>query len=516
MSGTVLSLPFVQHPALERSSEEETLMMVGIDEDGDSNNDNSISSSNVVKQSHKWALAVVKRHFRLAIPVALALIFASIVSGFTTVHEVAAQSTQSWWLYSFNCRLPSTLVGVLQQVIIGVWHGSCTLNNAIWTMKIELFGSFLVYLLVAIIRDMRSPRLAKRMLACLFVFMLVPSNTQHTTQTVRLEWIDESNSRSGGVGRNKSRAKIDDIVQRVKLNPSVHTALLEQLDVPLIVKQVPKETEKTTTESTNHNSVKNYDAVPKSKPQILDDNVPLVRQLLENDSDNVPQRQYTLHELQYSKSFGTDYNPWTWYSGFVSGTWIALDMVSMTTTSTRRSAGWTWTDVIEFLVAFLCSTFPYSSVWTEHHVVWQGMNMITDLMQVGSLNSMSFWHMIGASCLVHLVVRRRRLFQGFLCHSLALWLGQISFSLYLIHIPILYTVTCWWYNKLRVYNHAPWSQGGAALTALLLSLPVMILIASVFERYVDQPSIRISSIIGNQILGEGETHNRDSRRFRKL
>lgn len=447
MSGTVLSMPFLN---------------VGTSIDNGSR--------------QKWALAVVKRYFRLAIPVAVALVFSYFVAGFTTVHEKTAQSTQSWWLYNFFCRRPPTVFGLLQQIFVGVWQGSCTLNNAIWTMRTELFGSYLVYLLAGILREIPSPTLAKRLLACLFLFMLVPSNTELSRQSVRLDWMETSSGTNSNI-----------VMQRVKLNPVSHAALLEQLNVPLTIKQVTKKT--TLVDSSEAEG----SIVSESPPRTLDDNLPLLNRLLHGEQE----RHYTLQELQYSKVFGPANNPWTWYAGFVSGIFIAVDM----TTTTAPANAPLWVDALEILAAYLCATYPYAAVWTQHNIIWRSMHTVTETMMLGSSNSLPFWHIIGASCLVHFVVRRHQLLNPYLCHPICLWLGKISFALYLIHIPIVFTLTCWLYNKLRVANNTPWTHDHASLMALLLSIPAMLLIAWIFHLYVDRPAIRLSSITGKKIMG---------------
>lgn len=72
------------------------------------------------------------------------------------------------------------------------------------------------------------------------------------------------------------------------------------------------------------------------------------------------------------------------------------------------------------------------------------------------------------------------------------WLGKISFSLYLIHYPVLCTAVAFGFNHLITrlpygFSIAVASAGGFGLT---------IVIAILFERWIDRPSITLSRTVG--------------------
>lgn len=79
-------------------------------------------------------------------------------------------------------------------------------------------------------------------------------------------------------------------------------------------------------------------------------------------------------------------------------------------------------------------------------------------------------------------------------------LGKLSFSLYLTHIPILFTFTCRVFLWLYSFHE---NMALASVGALLLSLPVMLGAAMVFWTFVDEPSIRWSKEIARHMLGPG-------------
>lgn len=70
----------------------------------------------------------------------------------------------------------------------------------------------------------------------------------------------------------------------------------------------------------------------------------------------------------------------------------------------------------------------------------------------------------------------------------ALWLGKISFSLYLIHFPILFSLGAW------IFLHALVTLGylSSVLLVFLVCIPVTVFLASLFEVYVDRRAISAS------------------------
>jgi peptidoglycan/LPS O-acetylase OafA/YrhL len=68
------------------------------------------------------------------------------------------------------------------------------------------------------------------------------------------------------------------------------------------------------------------------------------------------------------------------------------------------------------------------------------------------------------------------------------WLGRLSFSLYLIHFPILFTLTSWGFVVLL-----RWLPFGIAMVAAIIGgLGVTVVAAMLFERWVDRPAIALS------------------------
>lgn len=76
-------------------------------------------------------------------------------------------------------------------------------------------------------------------------------------------------------------------------------------------------------------------------------------------------------------------------------------------------------------------------------------------------------------------------------------LGKYTFSLYLVHKLVLFSLTTGlfvWFMSFMYFNQA-------ALLSITLSIPVILVATYLFERFVDSPSIKVSGIFANWLLG---------------
>jgi peptidoglycan/LPS O-acetylase OafA/YrhL len=72
------------------------------------------------------------------------------------------------------------------------------------------------------------------------------------------------------------------------------------------------------------------------------------------------------------------------------------------------------------------------------------------------------------------------------------WFGKISFSLYLTHFPVLFTVIAAAYTLEAA--HVPY--GASLAIGIVGGIAVSLAIATLFERWIDRPAIRLSHVSG--------------------
>jgi peptidoglycan/LPS O-acetylase OafA/YrhL len=77
-------------------------------------------------------------------------------------------------------------------------------------------------------------------------------------------------------------------------------------------------------------------------------------------------------------------------------------------------------------------------------------------------------------------------FAHFLELRIVQWLGRISFSLYLVHVPIL-IATAWFLRGIAWY----WTP--------VVAIPIALLVATLFTRFIERPSHRLSQWIGRTV-----------------
>ena len=95
---------------------------------------------------------------------------------------------------------------------------------------------------------------------------------------------------------------------------------------------------------------------------------------------------------------------------------------------------------------------------------------------------------IGATCLLALLLLSKGL-QRFLSSQVCLFLGKISFSLYLSHYLVLYTFSCW----ILLYLSKGLNYLDAVLISVILSFFVMIAVAYLCYFWIDRFAVTLSS-----------------------
>jgi peptidoglycan/LPS O-acetylase OafA/YrhL len=99
-----------------------------------------------------------------------------------------------------------------------------------------------------------------------------------------------------------------------------------------------------------------------------------------------------------------------------------------------------------------------------------------------------------AACALVVIVLHMQAAQRFLSRRGLLWLGSRSFSLYLVHEPIAVSIGILLGGR------------GPALVTLMLSIPLALLVAELFFRLIERPSLRLARAAGRPAGAERATH----------
>ena len=93
-----------------------------------------------------------------------------------------------------------------------------------------------------------------------------------------------------------------------------------------------------------------------------------------------------------------------------------------------------------------------------------------------------------------ITVMNSELLRRFFSHKIPVWLGKISFSVYLVHHPIICSLACYLFLYLG-YQHAY-----SAIVTSLISFGFILAMGYLFTKLIDGPAIRYSNAIAKKLL----------------
>lgn len=128
-----------------------------------------------------------------------------------------------------------------------------------------------------------------------------------------------------------------------------------------------------------------------------------------------------------------------------------------------------------------CSFLPVSlKIFPPYHL----LEIIND--------SQIFWQTIGA-CLVVFVVKNRIEFSNIASIKVFNFLGKISFSLYLIHVPFICFFESWFIHTAIMKFHV--YQPIAIMVCFIIGTILLLLLSIVFEKYIDSNGVKIGGLV---------------------
>jgi len=120
------------------------------------------------------------------------------------------------------------------------------------------------------------------------------------------------------------------------------------------------------------------------------------------------------------------------------------------------------------------------------------------------INWQMLWLTIGSTALVGIVLCVEQVGSFFASPKVA-FLGKYTFSLYLVHLVVLFTFTMAAF--LFLYGRLGFGYNVSAILSMLMSIPVVIALTVLFEKYVDAPSIKLSATFSIILLSEKKILN---------
>ena len=111
------------------------------------------------------------------------------------------------------------------------------------------------------------------------------------------------------------------------------------------------------------------------------------------------------------------------------------------------------------------------------------------------------YHIIGAGMVMYALLNSQGL-QSFFSSPVPVFLGKISYSLYLIHFLVISSFTC----ALFLVLYPVLSYGAAVLISCVLSLLIIIPLSYLFYKYIDMAGVELSRVFYIK-LANSRTHN---------
>lgn len=105
------------------------------------------------------------------------------------------------------------------------------------------------------------------------------------------------------------------------------------------------------------------------------------------------------------------------------------------------------------------------------------------------------YHILGAGMIMYVLLNSRWL-QNIFSSSVPVFLGKISYSLYLIHFLVISSFTC----ALFLFLHSVFQYGTAVFISCFLSVLLIVPLSYLFYKYVDMVGVRISKIFYNRMV----------------
>lgn len=166
------------------------------------------------------------------------------------------------------------------------------------------------------------------------------------------------------------------------------------------------------------------------------------------------------------------------YLAFLAGSFLTADFVLKNTNPIAS--------LVAIAIGLYLGSFDYSS----SHAVLNEINLPSfGFLHVDfNADRKTFFNVIGAFLLVYGVMNLK-VVSSLLSAPIFVYLGRLSFPIYLLHMPILCTLT----SRLFIFFAAHYEYLTSVVLALVVTAPAIIIVSDLFSRFVDIPATKISS-----------------------
>ncbi len=176
----------------------------------------------------------------------------------------------------------------------------------------------------------------------------------------------------------------------------------------------------------------------------------------------------------------------TWFIGFIAGMAMADLFASGVLKQKKRH----WYALLAVPLALFFGGYPVGGAEGTIYAYITNFN--------ADINWLTLYLTVAAVLLIGSVLCISQVAKIFRWKPLSI-LGKYTFSLYLVHLIVLYTVTTSLFLILR--NQLGLGFNTSVIISIVLSIPVLAAATILFEKYIDAPAIRFASYYGNVLLG---------------
>ncbi|MCP1355479.1 acyltransferase family protein [Aneurinibacillus migulanus] len=152
--------------------------------------------------------------------------------------------------------------------------------------------------------------------------------------------------------------------------------------------------------------------------------------------------------------------------------------------------------ILLLLVGILIGSYPNSI---------KEVTFIYNLLQIGNLDLMLYYRMIGTIFVMVAVLNSKSL-QKFFSNKIMSFLGEISFSMYCIHLAVIGSVGCYLFIKIN----SSFSYYTSAFMTIMITLVVILFSSYLINKFIDKNGIKFSNYLVKRLFLESPTKKASS------